>query len=84
MINLNRASNATGRIGRSRIRRRGHRWRRACARAEAPLTTRIAVICRHSCEQRQNSKRHTVRTEFLRVTTLLPAAQAELYQDWQG
>ena len=45
----------------------------ACVRAarisaEAPLTTRIAVICCHSCEQRQNPNRYTVRTEFLRLT----------------
>jgi hypothetical protein len=48
----------------------------ACVRAarisaEAPLTTRIAVICCHSCQQRQNPNRYTVRTEFLRLTGLL-------------
>ena len=47
----------------------------ACVRAarisaEAPLTTRITVICCPSCEQRQNPKRNTVRTEFLRLTAL--------------
>ena len=45
----------------------------ACVRAAqisagAPLTARITVICCHSCEQRQNPKRYTVRTEFLRLT----------------
>jgi len=47
----------------------------ACVRAarisaEAPLTTRIAVICCHSCQQRQNPNRYTVRTEFLRLTAV--------------
>jgi hypothetical protein len=45
----------------------------ACVRAAqisagTPLTTRITVICCHSCEKRQNPKRCTGRTEFLRLT----------------
>jgi ribosomal protein L37E len=45
----------------------------ACVRAAqistgTPPTTRITVICCHSCEKRQNPKRCTGRTEFLRLT----------------